>query len=599
MKAPETTPEQLKDYLRFLNELCEISKHLEAEQKSSFYAALHDHGLLEVLQRTLVYPEMSMLSVEILLASIDTDGRQLRKYLLKNRGDEGLLSILITRLHEDEDTGVKNVITDLLRFLVDIETGDDATDRVEFLNMFYHLHLDRLLSPILNHPAEAESKPLRDAPSVLTRNLIDLVGFLLMHHGTRARNHIITYKILSRMNPLIGYVDKHVALAALRNLRLVLGLKDAVLNKVILKENLIDRVVKLFLANANKYNLINSACLELFVQLKKDGHPAMISHFVQQYYDQLSHITYTDLFTQFKLAADENKYQSEGGGPNAAAGIGSGGLSLLDDEPDTPPLAYSYEYSGASDSGISASPIASRENDRFQRQMEELDYFESGDDESPSNLGNMDDTTANYANKSDLSADSAEVADASNLIKISSPKRRSIAPEVPIPSSISQDSLQESISSPTEHTTSNKISTSSSSTPSDAPSAPFSPTSSSSTSSRSLVHSYSHPEDSSESSKDGGPGNAVQLASKSSPVVATYPSENPQSDTNVLNTTSTTIPQAVEAPSTPPGAHSSSSDTVHKKRKSPSLESSDQDDTSEILPLSKRPKAEEAVDAKS
>ena len=613
MKSPEATPEMLKDHLRFLNELCEISKHLDQEQKMSFYAALHDHGLLEVLQRTIAYSEMSMLSVEILLASIDTDGRQLRKYLLKNK-EGGLLALLITRLHEDEDTGVKNVVTDLLRFLVDVDAADDSTDREQFLNMFYHHHLDRLLLPILNHPQERQSRTLSDATGILIRNLIDLVGFLLMHHGTRARTHIVNYQILSRMNPLISYVDKHVALAAVRNLRLVISLKDIVLNRIILKENLVDRVVQLFLANASRYNLINSACLDLFNQIKKDGHAPMIAHFTARYYEQLKDITYTDLFVQFKGISDDFRYQNAPGSFHGGHG-GSGGLDmdalLNDDLPETPPLA-SFGLGGRHADRSSSS---SRENEKFHSEMDEMEYFESGDDDLPnpsledngagtslSDVGLAGNHGSSYASTSSFpkhhhgltdimgssSASSSTHSTATPSMGSSShglvAKRHSAAPEVHVP----EEALVESSPSANDH-----------------PSALTSST---------LVNS------SYRANSDLDDESAGQSFGSDS-VSSSAPEHQPNETLITPNNTSsshTTIEQphsSSSSDSTLPVNSSTSSenmaqhilnedllpnDTVHKKRKSTSMEPSGIDENADVTPPNKRPKsAEDAVDTHS
>lgn len=582
MKAPETPPEMLKDHLRFLNELGEISKHLEQEQKANFYASLHDQGLLEVLQRTMAYSEMSMLSVEILLASIDTDGRQLRKYLLKNK-DGGLLSLLITRLHDDEDTGVKNVVTDLLRFVVDVDAADDATDRDQFLNMFYHHHLDRLLAPILQHSPERQSRPLSDATGVLIRNLIDFVGFLLMHHGTRARNHILNYKILSRMNPLIGYVDKHVALAAVRNLRLVISLKDVVLNRVILKEHLVDRVVSLFLSNASRYNLINSACLDLFNQLKKDGHTLMISYFAQRYYDQLKDISYTDLFVQFKGVSDELKYQ-----PGAFQQGHNGGLDmdalLNDDLPETPPLA-SYSLS-RQNSGSS-----SRENDKFSNDMDEMDYFESGDDGSTGAVssplldeGNLGSPYADYAPKHGLTGTS--LGDPNGTPR--EIKRHSAAPDVHVPEDGLVDSMApKDVADPAQppHQASPLVNSSYRSNSDDeemmGPQPLETPIDSSSPA---LEHQQAEPSTSSEASNS-------LTTTKDTPDEAI-----PQHSEPIANTTTPAdhaTPDALYEPASSP-------DTVYKKRKSPSLEAPSYEDNADVTPLNKRPKiAEDAVDTHS
>ena len=52
--------------------------------------------------------------------------------------------------------------------------------------------------------------------------------------------------------------------AALRFCRRIVGLKDEFYNRYIIYKNLLSPIVKAFMANGRRYNLINSAILELF-----------------------------------------------------------------------------------------------------------------------------------------------------------------------------------------------------------------------------------------------------------------------------------------------------------------------------------------------
>lgn len=51
---------------------------------------------------------------------------------------------------------------------------------------------------------------------------------------------------------------------ALKMLRTVLAVKDDFYNRYIVREKVLDRVVECFVRNGARYNLLNSAMLELF-----------------------------------------------------------------------------------------------------------------------------------------------------------------------------------------------------------------------------------------------------------------------------------------------------------------------------------------------
>lgn len=56
--------------------------------------------------------------------------------------------------------------------------------------------------------------------------------------------------------------------AALRFCRKIVGLKDEFYNRYIIRQDLFRPIVKAFLANGSRYNLLNSAIIELFQFIK-------------------------------------------------------------------------------------------------------------------------------------------------------------------------------------------------------------------------------------------------------------------------------------------------------------------------------------------
>ena len=60
---------------------------------------------------------------------------------------------------------------------------------------------------------------------------------------------------------------------ALRLMRKIIGMKEEFYNRYIIKQNLFKHIVSAFTANGNKYNLLNSAMIELFEFIR------LVSHF--------------------------------------------------------------------------------------------------------------------------------------------------------------------------------------------------------------------------------------------------------------------------------------------------------------------------------
>lgn len=66
--------------------------------------------------------------------------------------------------------------------------------------------------------------------------------------------------------------------AALRFCRRIVGLKDEFYNRYIVRDNLLAPIVKAFMANGRRYNLLNSAIIELFEYLRMVSERCMHSH---------------------------------------------------------------------------------------------------------------------------------------------------------------------------------------------------------------------------------------------------------------------------------------------------------------------------------
>lgn len=66
--------------------------------------------------------------------------------------------------------------------------------------------------------------------------------------------------------------------AALRFCRRIVGLKDEFYNRYIVRDNLLAPIVKAFMANGRRYNLLNSAIIELFEYLRMVSVRCIHSH---------------------------------------------------------------------------------------------------------------------------------------------------------------------------------------------------------------------------------------------------------------------------------------------------------------------------------
>jgi len=98
--------------------------------------------------------------------------------------------------------------------------------------------------------------------------LLELLNFCVEHHSYHIKSYIINKDLLRRILVLMNSKHTFLVLAALRLLRKVIALKDDLYNRYIVKGNLFGPVIDTFMRNKGRYNLLDSAIVELFEFMK-------------------------------------------------------------------------------------------------------------------------------------------------------------------------------------------------------------------------------------------------------------------------------------------------------------------------------------------
>lgn len=92
-----------------------------------------------------------------------------------------------------------------------------------------------------------------------------------------------------------------------------------------MQEHLFEPILNIVVETMPRDNLLNSACLEFFDFIKREGVKTLITHLVENYREKMKTIDYVDIFSYFILRYD----QLQGLAPNME-------ISFLDTEEDTP-----------------------------------------------------------------------------------------------------------------------------------------------------------------------------------------------------------------------------------------------------------------------
>lgn len=389
-KTPRTEPEW-DDLVGFLQELCSLAKHLQVQQRGSLFASLVQHGLFQVLTDVLQTDiESSQLKgADVLMSTLHNDPSALRAFLVKQ--EHHVLFSRIVQLFVEGEEGLQAQLFELLKLMLDPETMDQPVEKSGFLELFYDKYVDKLIQsisagvrdeppPFAGTP-DRNKDPLRGTgspvPAWTLVKTIELLCFCVQHHSFRIKYYVLRNNVVEKVLNLMQRREKYLVVAAVRFLRACVGLKDEFYNRYIIKNTLFAPVMKVFVANGDKYNLLNSAVLELVDFIRRENIKALVAHLVENYEAMFETVTYVDTFRLLKVRYEQRNQQEVGAAPSGE------GRELVG-------ILGSHGHAGAGEAGVmfsreavaaqQAIESARRRRDGSMDKSEE-DYFNSEDDD--------------------------------------------------------------------------------------------------------------------------------------------------------------------------------------------------------------------------
>jgi len=190
--------------------------------------------------------------------------------------------------------------------------------------------MKRLLDPFSEKPELEVADNVKEA-------ICDILAFCVAHHGYQIKYFLLGNNITAKVLNLLKSKHKHLVLAAIRFFRAFIGMKDDFYNKHLTKRNLFDPLIEVFKENVSKYNLINSAIIELFEFIRKENVKLLIQHIVENYAEFLKTVNYVDTFKLLLVRHDQNQEAPKettdtGGSTPLASSSGSNGRTEGEDE---------------------------------------------------------------------------------------------------------------------------------------------------------------------------------------------------------------------------------------------------------------------------
>lgn len=318
LKDDATDDEKRRDLVLFLKEFCTFSQTLQPQAREKFFKALSSLGILEALEITLGMEDQTIkaASIDILSYTVEFSPSMVRDYMLQQVNtldDDQLLINIVTEqmiCDPDPELGGAVQLMGILRLLIDPENmmaSVNKSEKTDFLNFFYKHSMHVLLAPLLANTTE-EKPSKEDYQTVQLLGLIlELLAFCVEHHTYHIKNYILHKDLLRRILVLMKSKHTFLVLCALRFMRKIIALKDEFYNRYIIKGNLFLPIVDAFKENNSRYNLLDSAIIEMFEFIKVEDVKSLCTHIVENFGKVFDKIDYVQTFKALKLRYDQHQ----------------------------------------------------------------------------------------------------------------------------------------------------------------------------------------------------------------------------------------------------------------------------------------------------
>ncbi|KAF9607279.1 hypothetical protein IFM89_033486 [Coptis chinensis] len=285
MRSSTISVESKKNLVHFLHEFCNLSKSLQLVQQMRLFRDLVNEGIFDIITDALRSQDKRLVltGTDILILFLNQDPNLLRMYVTRQEGN-ALLGLLVKGMITDFGDDMHCQFLEILRSLLDSYTLS-GSQRDTIIEIFYEKHLDQLIEVIVLScsPKDAAHVVSKSSgsdgkdenivvvkPEILS-NICELLCFCVLHHPYRIKCNFLFNNVIGKVLYLTLRREKYLVVAAIRFVRTIISRHDEQLLLHIVKNNLLKLLVDAFVRNGNRYNLLNSAVLELFEYIRKNS----------------------------------------------------------------------------------------------------------------------------------------------------------------------------------------------------------------------------------------------------------------------------------------------------------------------------------------
>ncbi|XP_045609541.1 serine/threonine-protein phosphatase 4 regulatory subunit 3A isoform X1 [Procambarus clarkii] len=316
--------EKRRDLVLFLKEFCTFSQTLQPTSRETFFKTLSSLGVLSALEITLGLDDaiIKSASIDILSYIVEFSPSMVREYMMqqqhKTEEEQFLLNIIIEQMVVDSDPEMGGAVQlmGILRILIDPENmmaTVTKSERADFLAFFYKHSMHYLVeilcvaAPLLSNTVGDEVGREDYSSAQLLALILELLAFCVEHHTYHIKNYIVQRDLLKRILVLMKSKHTFLVLSALRFMRKIIGLRDDFYNRHIINSNLFAPVVDAFVRNNGRYNLLDSAIIEMFEYIKVEDIKTLWMSVVEKFGEVLAQVDYVQTFHALRMRYEQHQ----------------------------------------------------------------------------------------------------------------------------------------------------------------------------------------------------------------------------------------------------------------------------------------------------
>ncbi|OWM71132.1 hypothetical protein CDL15_Pgr011259 [Punica granatum] len=296
LRSPTTSSESKKNLVYFLHDFCNLSKSLQMVQQLRLFRDLINEGIFDILKDALQSQDnrLVLTGTDILILFLNQDPNLLRSYVVRPEGVP-LLGLLVKGMITDFGEDMHCQFLEILRSLLDSHPLAGGQRDISIIEIFYERHLGQLIDVIVAScpsgsipPSLGKSagsprvkNPKSTKPEILS-NICELLCFCVMHHPYRTKCNLLLNNFLDKVLLLLHRRERYLRVAAVRFIR-----TDEHLINHIIRNDLLKPIVDAFVSNGDRYNLLNSAILDLFEYIRKENLKLLLKYIVDSFFQDL------------------------------------------------------------------------------------------------------------------------------------------------------------------------------------------------------------------------------------------------------------------------------------------------------------------------